>query len=227
MSTYLIYKYTSNATNKSYIGFTKNLIHRHQRHQLDSRNGSSTHFHRAIRLHGIDDFRLEIIETHILSKKEASLREIYFVAKYNTKKTGYNMTEGGDSGPCLSGELNGMFGKTHSQTAKNEMSRRKKLLVGNRHPHYGKISPLKGKSYSEIMGEERAILLKQRRSNSLKGIAKPNQRGERNPAKRINVRRKISIARRIPVVINNVVYECKKDACQKLKLSLYKVNKLL
>jgi hypothetical protein len=54
------------------------------------------------------------------------------------------------------GQLNGMYGKTHSKNVKEQLS-----LIP--------IKNFKGKTYEEIYGIERAIELKKRKSESLKG----------------------------------------------------------
>lgn len=59
----IIYKITSNTSNKSYIELTNTTIYkRFKNHINSSNNGSPYHFHRAIQKYGIDDFSIEIIE---------------------------------------------------------------------------------------------------------------------------------------------------------------------
>jgi hypothetical protein len=61
-----------------------------------------------------------------------------------------------------------MYGKTHAKEARKKMSEAKKKLIGEKHPHYGKPSPLKNKTYEEIMGQEKAKKLKESKSKKLK-----------------------------------------------------------
>lgn len=125
------------------------------------------------------------------------------------------------------GENNPMYGKTHSDETKEKISKLKKLLVGEKHPHFGKESKLKGKSYEEQFGKEKAEKLKKERSEKLKGVDRSYQKGENNPAKRDDVRRKISEARQIPIEIDGILYPSKKEACIILGLSHYMLDKLI
>ena len=91
----------------------------------------------------------------------------------------------------------------------------------------GKSTPLKGLTYDEIYGVEKAQELKQLRSLSLKGKAKSestkaiwsqNRKGKTTGGSNPNA---------TPVTINGITYSCKKDACNALSISLYKLSKLV
>jgi len=227
MKTYIIYKHTSKTSSKSYIGVSKHTIeYRFNEHCKDARHGSTNHFHKAIRKYGEDDFISDVLGNH-LTEEVAFNDEILYIKEHDTFKNGYNMTEGGDRGPILSGPENGMYNRNHTTQAKKAMSDKKKLLVGEKHPHFGKTSPLKGKSYEEQFGANKAKQLKEDRSNKLTGIKRPYNTGENNPAKRVDVRKKISKSRSTPIELYGVIYKCKKNACEKLSISLYKLNKIL
>jgi len=202
------------------------MEYRFNEHIKDAKHGSTNHFHKAIRKYGKDGFISEILEEN-LTEQVAFDNEIVCINNHNSYTHGYNMTLGGDRGPILHGAENGMYGKRHSDSAKKAMSDAKKLLIGKKHPHYGKTSPLKGKSYEEQFGKDKANKLKEERSKLLNGIKRPYNMGKNNPAKREDVRKKISATKSNPIIINNVTYMCKKDACNKLNISLYKLNKLL
>lgn len=88
------------------------------------------------------------------------------------------------------GALNGMYGKTHTREVKEKLSEMKKKLVGELHPHYGKPSPLQGKTYEEMYGIEKALKLKQ--AKSLKMKANNYQVGKKKPKE---CRDKISFSR--------------------------------
>lgn len=223
---YLIYKFTSITSTKSYVGVTcLTPDQRLSRHLTEAKRGSKYHFHRALLKYGKDDFSLHILERD-LDKITAYSKESWYIDKFNTQLGGYNMTPGGDCGPVRAGALNGMFGKFHTNQSKILMSEAKKQLIGAKHPHYGKESPLKGKSYEEIVGKDRAIQLKNEKKKLHLGRKRPYNMGDNNPAKRLSVRRKISESRSTPIVITGVRYKNKKDACIQLGISLYKLNKL-
>ena len=224
---YLVYMHTSKTTGKSYIGVTSQTSSKRlARHYTEAKRGSKYHFHRALLLYGIDDFTTTVLAENI-SRSAAFQLEIEYIEKFNTLHEGYNMSQGGDCGPVRHGDKNGMYGKTHTDDAKRAMSNKKKLLVGELHPHFGKQSKLKGKTYEDIVGVEKAAELKHQRSLTLKGIKRPSNGGDNNPSKRPEVRQKISEAKKVPVEVQGVIYPSKSDACIALNLSLYKLNKLL
>ncbi len=97
----LIYKFTNNINEKSYIGLTtKSLEERRLLHIADAMNFKTNFiFHKAIRKYGIGSFKLEVLEDNIEDREELKRKEVLYISKYNThylKGYGYNMTDGGD-----------------------------------------------------------------------------------------------------------------------------------
>lgn len=88
----IIYKITNKVNNKVYIGQTRyTLEFRWRQHQHKKDN---TYFHNAIHKYGIENFELEILEEcdiELLNSKE-----MFYIAKYDSFKNGYNLTIGGD-----------------------------------------------------------------------------------------------------------------------------------
>lgn len=94
----IIYKHTSKTTGKSYIGQTKYSVqHRLNGHVKEANRGSNCKFHNAIREIGVDDFITEIIEE---CKDDNTLkeREIFWIEYFDTYRSGYNGTPGGEGG---------------------------------------------------------------------------------------------------------------------------------
>lgn len=88
----IIYKITNKVNNKVYIGQTRyTLEFRWRQHQHKKDN---TYFHNAIHKYGIENFNLEILEECDIELLNS--REIYYIAKYDSFKNGYNLTIGGD-----------------------------------------------------------------------------------------------------------------------------------
>lgn len=132
----IIYKTTNIINNKIYIG-------------QDSKNnpkylGSGTILNHAIKKYGKENFKKEILE-YCTDKIDMDKKERYWIETLNSRdrKIGYNITKGGDG--CLgctnkgiiftkehrdnisknhhdvSGDNNPMFGKNHSNNAKNKI----------------------------------------------------------------------------------------------------------
>lgn len=104
MKQWLIYKHTSIRSGKSYIGQTcKTMERRWGQHLSDSLHGSNSHFHKAIRLYGKDNWTHEVLASNIDTQEEANALEIYFIKKYDTFENGYNLTEGGNAAITIIG----------------------------------------------------------------------------------------------------------------------------
>ena len=102
-----VYCATNKISGKKYIGKTiKSLCYRRKRHEYDSKRGSNTVFHRALRKYGFNNFEWEIL---FESKREKALNfvEIDEIKYWNTRSpSGYNRTDGGEgtSGRVVSKE---------------------------------------------------------------------------------------------------------------------------
>ena len=93
---FIVYKYTSRTSGKSYIGKTTNEKDRKYKHKYDSSHKSNTTFHRAIRKYGIDDFEYMVLCV-VISVDVLDELEIELIETYDTYRNGYNMTIGGVS----------------------------------------------------------------------------------------------------------------------------------
>lgn len=88
----IIYKITNKVNGKSYIGQTRYTLEfrwRQHQHKKDD-----TYFHNAIHKYGVDNFSIEILEECDIA--DLNNREIFYIAKYDSFKNGYNLTIGGD-----------------------------------------------------------------------------------------------------------------------------------
>ena len=97
---HIVYKHTS-PSGRSYIGYTKNRESREKDHKRA--NGDNPVFHAAVHKYGWDNIKTTILEEG-LTLEEAKDSEIYYIKLFDTYNNGYNCTEGGDSGPGLSGK---------------------------------------------------------------------------------------------------------------------------
>lgn len=93
---YYIYKITDKTNNKAYIGFTSNPDSRWRTHR-GNRYKDTRPLYRAMREHGIQNFSFEILYENSDHDYTLHSMEPYYIDFYNTLKTGYNLTRGGDS----------------------------------------------------------------------------------------------------------------------------------
>ena len=89
-----IYKITNIQNNKVYIGQTiRPIEQRFKRHLSDALNNIlDTHFARAIRKYGKENFTIEEIDT-AQTQEELNQKEQYWIRYYNSVKEGYNETD--------------------------------------------------------------------------------------------------------------------------------------
>lgn len=89
----IVYKITNKINGKCYIGQTiRTLEERFNRHKKDAlSNKLDTHFARALRKYGPDNFYAEIIE-EVDNQELLTKREYYWINFYNSVKNGYNET---------------------------------------------------------------------------------------------------------------------------------------
>lgn len=133
----IVYKATNKINDKSYIGLSKrDLETRIKEHHKAVRRGSKSHFHRALRKYGLENFKWCILN-FCSSNEGTSLNEQKMIKHYNSYENGYNMTTGGESN----------WTKVTSEETKQKLS---KLY--------------KGKTYEEIHGTEMAKEIKTKQS---------------------------------------------------------------
>ena len=113
-----IYKISNSINNKVYIGQTIRPIEdRFQRHLNDATNNIlDTHFARAIRKHGKENFWIEEID-RANNQEELNLKEQYWIRFYDSVNTGYNETDA----------LYKCGGNTYQSKSQEEM-----LLIGQK-----------------------------------------------------------------------------------------------
>lgn len=94
-----IYKITNLVNQKAYIGqTTKTIQQRWIQHQYDAfHKNKQTHFVRALRKYGIENFKVEQIDT-AENQQKLNEKERYWIAYYNSCVKGYNLTDDGEEG---------------------------------------------------------------------------------------------------------------------------------
>lgn len=92
-----IYKIVNTITGKIYIGLSKDIYSRWERHKAELRRGShyNGHLQNAFNKYGLDSFEFDIVE--FCTHEELPEKEKFYILEYNTlSPNGYNLTEGGD-----------------------------------------------------------------------------------------------------------------------------------
>jgi len=149
MIIYYLYVKTHRITGLNYLGYTS----RKNPHKYP---GSGTRWNLHLKKHGY------VYDTKILNRciSKSAIRAwgLFYSRLWSvvdSKKWANLKEENGDGGGCF-GEVNGMFGKTHSDSEKIAQASRA-------------IMRFKGKSYEDLYGKEKADQLKKSRSISTKG----------------------------------------------------------
>lgn len=143
-----IYCFTNRLNNKSYIGkWQGSLARLYRRYNEPNEYYTNSRFVNAIRKHGIEHFKFEILKDNITNKDELKNLEIYFIKLHNTfLGYGYNMTCGGDGGIGNYGKNKGMKYGPKSEATKIKMS----LWQQNGNAYWF------GKKQSQAMKDKRA-----------------------------------------------------------------------
>lgn len=92
-----IYIIKNDLNNKVYIGQT--VQREEDRFKHHCKQKTDDHFHRALRKYGKEHFYVELLEECEIG--DMSAREIYWIAKYDSCKNGYNSTSGGEQRPHI------------------------------------------------------------------------------------------------------------------------------
>ena len=88
-----IYLIKNLVTGHCYIGQAVNITKRWTRHKRDIMKLDYP-LYRAMRIYGLDNFEFSILE--LCTREQLNSREVYWIAKYDSFKHGYNLTPGGD-----------------------------------------------------------------------------------------------------------------------------------
>ena len=90
-----IYKITNTENGKCYIGQSRDIKARWQKHLSSYKSYPDWELYRAFKKYGISKFTFEIVEECQI--EELNEREIYWIAQYDSFNNGYNMTLGGEA----------------------------------------------------------------------------------------------------------------------------------
>lgn len=151
-----IYLITNLVNGKKYVGQSVNPQKRWYEHtRLSKLESPSQHIHRAMKSHGIENFKFELID-ECSTRDILNELEVKWISHYDTfKGHGYNMTEGGDSYDMSDEHKRNIskahIGKKHTEEHKrNHSLSLKGKYVGGLNPNAKKITQLNKTTGEEI-----------------------------------------------------------------------------
>ena len=125
-----IYKITVVPSNQIYIGLDTKpsyKLSRWKNHCKESYSRCRTKLHTAMKLYGIENCTIEVIEDNFSSIGELALAEIEYIKKFNSYANGLNSTPGGDG-----------LGKHELHLLTKEEMSKIKLALGDNFRNYNK-----------------------------------------------------------------------------------------
>lgn len=210
-----IYKITNLLNGKSYIGQSIDIEQRFKQHKnLKRLNSEDSPLHRAIKKYGLECFSFEILE--LCKKEELDEFERYYIEKYDTRKKGYNLTDGGQGcsgkqtkkhtlsiSESKKGVLNPMFGKKQTddaiskrvQSFKKTIQSMEKEKFDNWHKKIGEKH--KNKIIVDTVRNKISKSLKNYYKNNPITEEKRKNMSERQKGKTLSEETKIKISKRI------------------------------
>jgi group I intron endonuclease len=254
-----IYKIENIKNGKIYIGSSMDIDKRIRRHKNDliKNKHVNCHLQRDFNKNGIDSYIFECIElcddSNLKVLEQKYLDEIFSNEKYYEKY--YNIGKDATGGDNLSNNpnrleiikkiKNGLVERYNSESELDKLKRRENLK-GSNNPNFGKKwnkekrdkmsmqrkgmeSKIKGKSYEDLHGEEKAKILKENISNRMTN----NLVGEKNgffnkkhteenlkffSESQKNKPTKGSVSRLKPFYIDDVIYYTLAEASKKLNI---------
>lgn len=128
---YVVYKHTCVENGKSYVGITKRGMEtRWKQHVNHASRGSLYPFHCAINKYGAEAFTHEILfVSETQDYAELQEMEQHFIKYFNTKRIGYNLTDGGE------GTLGFKFNEESRQRMRDAAKNRDRDTYSKGHSH--------------------------------------------------------------------------------------------
>lgn len=264
-----IYKIENLITNKIYIGSSLNIESRFLRHKNDliKKRHKNIHLQREFDKYGSDCFTFQVLKVcssdSLKENEQTYLDEIfstndYYLHYYNIGRDssgGDNLTSHPNRNEIINKIKNGLIAKYSLETEIDKKKRREGLL-GENNPNFGRKwstdkrenmslqrkglpSKIKGKTFEEMHGEEKANRLKKEHSKKMKGKLV----GDKNPffgknhteenlklfsESQKNKPNKAFAKKLKPFLIDNVVYLTLTEASNKLGIGYLTIrNRIL
>lgn len=213
---YIVYKIKNHLNKKIYIGCTSQPLERRFKQHLNQ-NRKKTYFTNAIRNYGASFFYIGILE-ELESEKEMFEREIHWISKYGStnREVGYNTTNGGDRGPCLTGENHPLYGKPNPRTRLMGYAHRGRKLSAEH------IEAIKRGNIGIVRSEETKNKIKNAIRNSVKRQNIPPEVGRKISAIKKGKR---NFKNKLTLCVNNYkVYGSYQEAATATGVSVGNIN---
>lgn len=259
-----IYKIICTKNSRYYIGSAKNIKRRWNRHLNDLKNNKHVNIHmqRAYNKYGKDSFNIEILEycneCDILIREQFYLDKMMpYIDNFNIGEKaigGDNITHHPDRDNIVLKMKNALYNRYENQTEEDKLKRSLNIM-GEKNPNFGNKwnnqqrermskqrkgldSKIKGKSFEEIYGEEKAKELKKSISNYAKTRTgeKNSFYGKKHTEENIkffsetqkNKPNKSYYERLKPFIIDDIEYLTLSEASKKLNINYLTIrNRLL
>jgi len=213
MKKYSLYIHENKINGKKYCGITSNVERRWRSNGLDYKHKSDrkpTEFYKAILKYGWNGFEHIILEED-LDYNIALIKEREYIQKHqlNDSKYGYNVHVGGEfDGKPYKQHPKGMLGKKHSEEYKKRLS---EMMKGKNNPCQEGFWSEEGRTHPKgMLGKTHSEEKKKQISNTLK-------------EKKINTKKIVQITKDKKIFI----YDSRKEASEKLNISLHIIHKCL
>ena len=221
----VIYKCTNLINGKIYIGQTKNLKNRIKMHKKNVENKVNRKLYDSMNKHGFENFKWEVIDV-ALSKEELNFKEKFYIIKFNSFNSGYNMTIGGDGGNTwikLSKERQKEVGEKISKANNGKKKpdgfaeKLSKIHKGKKMPEYGVEKNRLSSIYNSDRNSKLIKIALSKRTEEEKRIQVEKRKktmSQKTESEKLRIKEKTLKSIRCPVICNETkqIYINKKHA---------------
>lgn len=125
-----IYLITNHLNGKKYVGQSADIEGRWKEHIIESKCRCECVIHKALKKYGVENFSFEVLEECPVDKLDE--KEIYWIDKLDTYKSGYNMTVGGGG----NNQGKDSYSKEYNKEYKRKYYQDNKDTIKERHNQY-------------------------------------------------------------------------------------------
>lgn len=168
-SRYIVYLLTNLKTEKHYVGITKNSVNRRWiQHKCAAKRGDTWKLHNAIRKYSPHCWSQQEIYV-CYTVEDALVAERELVSSYDSYRSGYNSTGGGEG-------YRPYFGRHHSEATKQKLRAIHKGKsyhpgkAGKDNPRYGRPGTMTGRTHTEAAHKKMSDNHHRNRAITFRGV---------------------------------------------------------